>query len=284
MQSQPYFLHALSPLHAGVGQSADLVDLPIARMKATGLPFVPGSSIKGVLRDACRRADPSKVADIFGPETAESDKHSGALVVGDARLLLLPVRSFFGTFAWVTSSLLLHLAVRDLPNGAPKVPASGESALLAGANCALLHNGKVFLEDLDLDAAADPAANQWAEYLAQVLVPEQTGVFTTRFAIVPDEAMAFLAETCTQIDTRVRIDADTGTVADGALWIEESLPAESVLVGVLAAEPSRGANRLAPQVILDHALPSQPRTLQFGGKATVGRGRCRMLRAPEVRQ
>ena len=40
--------------------------------------------------------------------------HAGALVVGDARLLALPVRSFKGTFAFVTSPLLLRLAKRDL--------------------------------------------------------------------------------------------------------------------------------------------------------------------------
>ncbi|MCS7269380.1 MAG: RAMP superfamily CRISPR-associated protein, partial [Geminicoccaceae bacterium] len=54
MLTRPFLLHALSPLHAGTGQAAGIVDLPIARMKATGIPFVPGSSIKGVLRDVRR--------------------------------------------------------------------------------------------------------------------------------------------------------------------------------------------------------------------------------------
>ncbi len=51
MNSRPFLIHALSPLHAGTGHAADVVDLPTARMKATGIPFLPGSSIKGVLRD-----------------------------------------------------------------------------------------------------------------------------------------------------------------------------------------------------------------------------------------
>ncbi|WP_298819062.1 RAMP superfamily CRISPR-associated protein [Chloroflexus sp.] len=46
-----YFLHALSPLHAGTGQGSGVIDLPIAREKATGIPYLPGSSVKGVLRD-----------------------------------------------------------------------------------------------------------------------------------------------------------------------------------------------------------------------------------------
>jgi CRISPR-associated protein Cmr4 len=52
MNTRPFLLHALSPLHAGTGHAADVINLPIARMKATGIPFAPGSSIKGVLRDA----------------------------------------------------------------------------------------------------------------------------------------------------------------------------------------------------------------------------------------
>jgi CRISPR-associated protein Cmr4 len=54
MERRPYLLHALSPLHAGTGQAVDIVDLPIARMESTRIPLVPGSSIKGVLRDAAR--------------------------------------------------------------------------------------------------------------------------------------------------------------------------------------------------------------------------------------
>ena len=56
-----FLLQAVSPLHAGTGQSADIIDLPIARMKSTGIPFVPGSSLKGVLRDECAtRAKPGR--------------------------------------------------------------------------------------------------------------------------------------------------------------------------------------------------------------------------------
>ncbi len=71
-----YILHALSPLHAGTGHSADVIDLPIARMKATGIPFVPGSSIKGTLRDARKIKPPNGANDYdqkwlatFGPES-----------------------------------------------------------------------------------------------------------------------------------------------------------------------------------------------------------------------
>jgi CRISPR-associated protein Cmr4 len=52
--SRPILLHALSPLHADTAQAAEVIDLPSPRIKATGIPSLPGSSIKGVLPDAGR--------------------------------------------------------------------------------------------------------------------------------------------------------------------------------------------------------------------------------------
>ncbi|HEY7420145.1 MAG TPA: RAMP superfamily CRISPR-associated protein, partial [Ktedonobacteraceae bacterium] len=53
MNAQLTFIHALSPLHAGTGQGAGVIDLPVAREKATNIPFLPGSSLKGALRTRC---------------------------------------------------------------------------------------------------------------------------------------------------------------------------------------------------------------------------------------
>src|SRR5579875_3213524 len=119
MISQAYVLHALSPLHAGIGQASELIDLPIARLKGSGIPYVPGSSVKGVLRDARSGSHPQDVEAVFGPDTANADAHAGALVCTDVRLLALPVRSFRGTFAFATAPLLLALAARDLAQPPP---------------------------------------------------------------------------------------------------------------------------------------------------------------------
>ena len=55
MKTRGYLIHALSPLHAGVGQGIGLVDLPIAREATTNHPLLPGSSVKGVLRAEAQR-------------------------------------------------------------------------------------------------------------------------------------------------------------------------------------------------------------------------------------
>lgn len=281
MKTKPYVLHALSPLHAGVGQAAELIDLPIARLKGTGIPYLPGSSIKGVLRDACSADGASRedLKAVFGPDTEHAGEHAGALICADARLLALPVRSFRGTFAFATSPLLLSLAVRDLDHPLPVPDVPGPACI---AEEALSRDGKVYLEDLDLAAdPPNPAFAAWSDRLAGVFGSNsaEQRLFRSRFAIVDDETMTFLWETATQLDQRVRIDPDTRTVARGALWLEESLPPETLLIGLLIAERSRWKDHpLRPEQVLDAVFSNgSERVLQFGGKSTVGRGRCRMV-------
>ncbi len=275
MKTRPFLLHALSPLHAGTGHAADVIDLPTARMKATGIPFVPGSSIKGVLRDARRVGDHDTTEAAFGPSD-DPAAHAGALVVGDARLLALPVRSFRGTFAWTTSPLLLTLAKRDLDEAHLSIPSiTGRGARLAQGSCCI-HQGRLYLEDLDLPATESSEATAWAQRLAPLASPGDD-IFTKRFAVVDDDTMAFLWETATQVDARVRLDEKTRTVATGALWLEESLPPESLLIGILAADRSRRRDvSMTPEEVLDFALASEE-VHQLGGKATTGRGRCRIV-------
>lgn len=288
MKRLPFLLHALSPLHCGTGQGVEIIDLPIARMRSTGIPIIPGSSLKGVLRSVAPNAtdgDESNLQAVFGPDTAKASDNAGALVVGDCRLLLLPVRSFRGAFAWVTSPLLLHLAARDLsvdgledPPDIPKLPKRG--ALVAAARHVNVHNDRIYLEDIDLSVNVEgehSATAQWAERLATMLDESERDLLRSRLTIVDDETMAFFWETATQIDARNRLN-EQGTVVEGALWYEESLPPETILIGQLAAERSRrdGVD-LSAQQVLEFALPAgQSHVLQVGGKATVGRGICRI--------
>lgn len=48
------FLHAQTSLHPGSGTALGVVDLPIQRERHTQWPLIPGSALKGILRDKCR--------------------------------------------------------------------------------------------------------------------------------------------------------------------------------------------------------------------------------------
>lgn len=272
-----YFLHALSPLHAGTGQGVGVIDLPIAREKATGIPYLPGSSIKGVLRDAMQAQNQNGVVTkLFGPDTTNAAEHAGAAQFADARLLLLPIRSLRGIFAWVTSPYLLRRFVRDAretgltPPSQIPVPPERRQALVSGKAIVIDHNKEqlVVLEDLDLTASVSPPANEWAAWLEKQATLENA---IQRFCIVHDDVLSFLLQTATEVVARIRLKDNTKTVAEGALWYEEALPAETLLYGVIATQTINQYS--AAQAINDLQVFDQ-KIFQFGGSATVGRGMC----------
>lgn len=290
MQTRIFHLQALSALHVGTGQGVGVVDLPIARAKATNLPIVPGSAVKGVLRDEVEQFNlngedaKSLAKTLFGPETADShsETHAGALAFGDANLLVLPIRSFAGTLAYATCPFILRQYQRDMnielivPNFAGMAAVTSDSQLLVA--------DKVALEDLDIDFESTDAIDHWAEQLANSIYPDSSfqaqewrTLFTERFVILPDDVFSFLADTATEVRTRIRIDRDTRIVKEGALWNEENLPAETILWGVLGVAASRSKDKKTAEELAEHLPTDKEMTVQIGGKHTVGRGLCRML-------
>lgn len=69
-------------------------------------------------------------------------------------------------------------------------------------------------------------------------------MFVERFCIVNDDVFSFLLNTATEITARIRLNDETKTVADGQLWYEEALPAESILAGLMliARQPQNRLN------------------------------------------
>lgn len=276
------FLHALSPVHPGTGQAGAIVDLPIAREKATGWPIFPASGLKGVLRD--NMSDGSNDAWIrraFGPPPEDASDHAGGLHFTDQRVLAFPVRSFFGTFAFVTSPLVLRRFLRDYQavGAAPpfpgRLPTVGELEALVPSDHVLGPQGKVYLEDLDLEAKPSEEAALIADGLAGVLFQRgEHEVFRKRFALVSDTVFDFLCETATEVTARVRLKDDTKTVETGGLWYEEAVPAEAIFYGAVVVAPHL---RAQASDLLQPFDEADGRLVQIGGQASVGRGLCRLI-------
>ncbi len=278
MEKTLYYLHTLSALHIGIGQGSGVIDLPIARERATCLPQVPGSSVKGVLRDEYNKSDEHLA--LFGPDIGKNaSEFAGALAVGDGRLLALPIRSWYGTFAWATCPMILQRYQRELNEvGATGVPSAipqpiGDNACPASGS-ALRDNGTIYLEDLNLTAETCTGTDAWAELIATEFSQDQE-LFKQHFLVLPDNLLDFLAETATEIRTRVKIDPNTNTVQEGALWTEEYLPAETMLWGILACDRARnGSNKSGSDLL--KLLNNQ--TVQLGGNATTGGGQTRWIK------
>ncbi len=312
MTSHLLFIHALSALHAGTGQGVGVIDMPIARETASGLPYLPGSSIKGTLRDSGDITDDDKQV-IFGPPTEYAGDNAGSAQFADARLLLLPVRSLAGTFAWVTSPYVLRRFARDV--GAADLSTldviddwdkpgeqEPERCKVTTGTKLKLTGSTVVLEDLDLAADETAKVTTLAATLGAWLFPDGSPdadywrcALKGRLCVVRDDVLNFLITTATEVIARIKLKDDTKTVDTdtGALWYEEALPAESVLYGLVVATPVAKAHyrkrdngswssqaqktSFTVEEVFTKLEPAMDHALQFGGKATIGRGVCRAV-------
>lgn len=291
-----YWLHVISPLHIGAGQGIGYIDLPIVREKATNWPYVPGSAVKGVLRQYAVDAGKQDIDAAFG-QGGDSDSSAGSLVFSDAFIVCLPVRSFYGTFVWVTSAMALRRFRRRVNfNDAGNVPepAYDEAFVFSDnhiSSPAQSDQTKVYFEDIDLNAISDDGALKGiSDFLSGSVFPGDEGwqrIFKGRFAIVHDDIFTFLCETGTEVSARIRIDDDKKTAAKGALWYEESLPVETILAGTVWCDKVYGKQQAqrtpgtsTPEENLMKTFCDSSKgsfDLQIGGKATTGKGRVRCL-------
>jgi CRISPR-associated protein Cmr4 len=129
---------------------------------------------------------------------------------------------------------------------------------------------KVILEDLPLNFHISADVTAWATWLGTLL---QLDDLSQRLCVVADDILSFLLETATEITARIRIDDEKKTVAQGQLWYEEALPAETVLVSLMVAANVKSN----PTETFNTISTLAEKTLQFGGKATVGRGLCQAI-------
>jgi len=90
----------------------------------------------------------------------------------------------------------------------------------------------------------------------------------------------FMLDIATEVFARIRLQEDTKTVVKGGLWYEEALPAETILSGIVAVSPVKAG----PEQVFATLDRLVEKPLQLGGKATVGRGVCRVALGEGDRQ
>jgi CRISPR-associated protein Cmr4 len=289
------FLHAHTPLHPGSGTALGFVDLPVQRERHTQWPVIPGSALKGILRDACREKERSNydgsrlrandeapnLTAVFGPgQIDDSNSHAGALTITDARILAFPVRSAKGVFAWVTCPAVLERLSRDAKlagqtvTGLPLSLGAGEAACQEKSPL-LFEGGSLVFEEFEFKrkVSADALADWIAKRTAK---DEPTGQrIKTHLAVIPDNDFTHFVRYATEVTARIGLDHDTKTVKTGALFYEEFLPAETIFYALVLASESRkkGKNMNAAEVV-SYLEKNLPPFLQVGADETIGKGIC----------
>ena len=283
------FLHALTGVHPGGGTALGVVDLPVQRERHTQWPMIPGSSLKGVLRDACRQTlsdgDTDLLHAAFGPETDNASDFAGALSFTDARLLAFPVRSLRGVFAWTTCRAVLARFGRDAKllagygNPPPEPPEVLRGKALCPQETDLLidtdDSRQLLLEEFEFRQSAHDGGV--AEWLASQAVADTATAARLRrnLVVLNDDDFTHFARHATEVVARIGLDYQTKTALGKALFYEEFLPPETLFYSVVLATDSRSkkVDRNAAGM-LELLRRNAPNVLQVGADQTIGKGLC----------
>lgn len=281
-KAKPFIIKTITPLHVGSGQDLGIVDMPIQRERHTSYPKIEASGLKGSIRENFRNNGKAKedVDIIFGPE--KSGDHAGALGFTDARILLFPVKSAKGVFAWVTSSKVLKRFNKEMEMVGHSY--NFDITNLDKGSCLTSENSKLKIKN---DAVV---LEEYCFKTLGIIDSNLLGILTdftkidgleNQLLILSDDDFEDFVNLSTEVITRTKIDPKTGTVADGALFTEEYLPAESVLYSMAIASSIFSTkdkkeqfigDRQDAEAVITYWEDNMPKYMQIGGNATIGKG------------
>jgi CRISPR-associated protein Cmr4 len=274
---------AETSVHAGGGESWGAIDLAIQRDKVTQFPIIAGSSLKGSIRAFVEQAGPDSVTEtVFGPsDTKRASDHAGAIAFTDARILLFPVRSLKGVYAWVTCPMVLDRFRRDHAGSgnAWAVPAVSRGQVLANKDHVGLNDGSVVIDRYKLNINGEPKLGTELVDAILTIVPGGKAYEMLRsrlmshLVVVTDEDFTDMVRHATEVQTRIRINQVTGVVDDGALFFQENLPGESLLYGLMMAQRPTGTELGGAKEVAEYLKARiANQTVQMGGDGSVGKG------------
>ena len=268
-------LHAQTAIHAGSGQSLDVIDLPIQREAHSGYPVIFGSSLKGALRAHADHNNAEHLSTIYGSENAE---HASAIRISDAKLIALPVRSLTTHFRLVTCPHLLERLNRDLAQIGKKkaleIPSVKNETEIRTADQKDQTN--LFLEEYRYTVRTCGKLPHWQQQIADLT--GQNSEQLANLSVISNDQFAHICQTATAIAPHIAIDNKNKTVKGGALWFEETLPPETLLYSLISAVDARHKDTTlkATEVLKAFKQPLTESYLQVGGNETVGMGWCKL--------
>ncbi len=262
MKTKILGLLAETSIHPGSGQDAGFVDLPVAREAATDYPVIVGSSFKGALLDRARHDD--EIDESEQNKTFGEQESAGALIVSDARLVALPVRSLTSTYKWTTCPHLIERLSRDmnragLSRNSLEVSHPGTGHYIgAGVD-------NLYLEERQFSHAEDEKGFDDVLNLFQSLVANQSVAarLKDQLVILHDDDFAWFARYGLAINARNVLHSEKKTSKN--LWYEETIPPDSIFYCLLA---ERNKDALST---IEKIFGRKP-YLQVGANETVGQG------------
>lgn len=287
--------YAVSPIHAGSGASTSAVDLPIQRERHTNWPHIQASGVKGAFRAHFRNfvdqnEDQQLINLVFGSDEQDGwdkkiDNLPGAMSVSDARLLAFPLRSNIAPFVWVTCPSVLKRLKTDLQYISLGEEMTIHKQDIQKDNAVNIGNdnisGQVILEDAVVNVSDEKPED---EFLKNEFFEIK------RLLLISDDMFDYAVSYCTEIQTNIKIDSDTGTAKDGALRYQEFLPADSVLYSIVhysgrnvseikddqQSDLKKLVEEMQAEKIKTFVEDTVKDFIQIGGDETLGKGICKV--------
>jgi len=236
-----YLLKTITPIHSGVGESiVEASDLPLQRDKL-GIPIINGSSLKGGLRSRLKREiNVELVKLLFGSEPDKTPLESGSVAVLDALPILVPIRSLFGGWAYVTSPWLLFAfsnrldMVDDVGGASEVVMALALESLKLKGDEALAPNaltgdvdGEEVVVLLDEYVLRRKKPGSFFDSFVKILsdfIEENVG---DRVVVVSDEVIKVFLSRGMRIQQRVKLTGEK--IVEHGPWGEEQIPPDTIM-------------------------------------------------------
>jgi len=267
-------LYAVTPSHIGSGDTIATIDLPIQREKHTNYPIINASSIKGAFREHYRRANNNSpdINIIFGTDEQDlkdknNEKNNPAIVsFSDSRVFAFPMRSNESPFIWVTSPYVINRFIKDLHligfscEDIGNIDIKDDNSLILTGN---LKESEIIIEEAVIKAKInnnEKLANLIKKYFSEA----------DKLVLVSDEMFSYCV-TCTEIQTNIKIDIETGTATDGSLRYQEFLPSETLLYNIVWFGNDK-TNNIQENTVKESIKKAIGNYIQIGGDETLGKG------------
>ena len=261
------YLYSLAPIHCG--GEGDLGNISeITREVHTNFPYIPGSSLRGSLRNEVESYQNQEVANrLFGQELTDGKMGVHQIWFGDARLLWVPMRTMSvkgeDVFTWVSCPTLLRdcalISQRTFDGFAALTGAVGSRKdiyMVADARVEVEAMTEEQIRSIEL-------TENWSSSLGD----DTKSQWRNNRIVLPDNDFQVLMEH--SLWTQVRnVIADTGGA--GIFWTDVCIPRDTIFYyawgySVAKNDPIQAADCEAMQEILTGLI-------QVGGQANVGRG------------
>ncbi|MBW4629038.1 MAG: type III-B CRISPR module RAMP protein Cmr4 [Brasilonema octagenarum HA4186-MV1] len=268
------YLYCFAPIHCG--GEGDLGNiLEIAREVHTNFPYVPGSSLRGAIRDEVTMGNSQAADNLFGKELDKQGQMGVHQVwFGDARLLWVPMRTMSmsrssnDAFTWVSCHSLIRdhaLITKQQSVIFPDDPVGNRAGTYEVADAQI--QVTAFSDE---QRQAVSLSGTWADSLITAVKP----TWDKNRIVLPDADFEVLMEHALWTQIRNKIQDETNGInqagAAEVFWTDVCIPRDTILYYPWGYK----LNKHQPVTSKEHELLMTilKGLFQVGGQANVGRG------------